>query len=99
MVRTQYGFRHNRSTIHAILDLIMSCFDNINSKKFSTMIFLDIKKAFDSVSQNELLKILDYCGIRGVANLLLKSYLNDRPQYVLIDNHQSSEKIIEYGIP
>ena len=63
------------------------------------MIFLDIKKAFDSVSQNELLKILDYCGIRGVANLLLKSYLNDRPQYVLIDNHQSSEKIIEYGIP
>ena len=31
--------------------------------------------------------------------MLLKSYLNDRKQYVLIDNQKSSEKIIEYGIP
>ena len=39
------------------------------------MIFLNnIKKAFDSVSHNKLLKKLDYYGIRGVANLLLKSY-------------------------
>ena len=98
IVPTQYGFRHNRSTIHAILDLITSCLDNINNKKFSTMIFLNIKKAFDFVSHNKLLKKLDYYGIRGVANLL-KSYLNDRKQYVLIDNQKSSEKIIEYGIP
>ena len=99
IVPSQYGFRHNRSTIHAILDLITSCLDNINKKKFSTMIFLDIKKAFDSVSHNKLLKKHDYYGICGVANLLLKSYLNDRKQYVLIDNQKSSEKIIEYGIP
>ena len=33
IVTTQYGFRHNRSTIHPILDLITSCFDNINNKK------------------------------------------------------------------
>ena len=63
------------------------------------LLFLDIKKAFDSASHNKLLKKLDYYGIRGVANLLLKSYLNDRKQYVLIDNLKSSEKIIEYGIP
>ena len=99
IVPTQYGFRHNRSIIHAILDLITSCLDNIHNKKFSTMIFLDIKKAFDSVSHNKLLKKLDYYGIRGVANLLLKSYLNDRKQYELIDNQKSSEKIIECGIP
>ena len=99
IVPTQYGFRHNRSTIHAILDLITSFLDNINNKKFSTMIFLDIKKAFDSGSHNKLFKKLDYYGIRGVANLLLKSYLNDRKQYVLIDNQKSCEKIIEYGIP
>ena len=63
------------------------------------MIFFDIKKAFDSVWHNKLLKIFDYYGIRGVANLLLKSYLNDRKRYVLIDNQKSSETIIEYGIP
>ena len=48
---------------------------------------------------NKLLKKLDYYGIRGVANLLLKSCLNDRKQYVLIDDLKSSEKLIEYGIP
>ena len=63
------------------------------------MIFFDIKKAFDSVSHNKLLKNFDYYGIRGVANLLLKSYLNDRKRYVLIDNQKSSETIIENGIP
>ena len=46
-----------------------------------------------------MLKKLDDYGIRGVANLLLKSYLNDRKQYVLIDNHKSFEKNIEHGIP
>ena len=51
------------------------------------------------MSHNKLLEKLDYYGIRGVANLLLKSYLNDRKQYVLIDNQKSSEKIIKFGIP
>ena len=56
IVTTQYGFRHNRSTIHPILDLITSCFDNINNKKYSTLLFLDIKKVFDSVSHKKLIK-------------------------------------------
>ena len=47
---TQYGFKHNRSTIHAMLDLITTCYDNLNCKKFSALIFLDTQKAFDSVS-------------------------------------------------
>ena len=80
IVPTQYGFGHNPSTIHAILDLITSRLNYTNNKKFSTIIFLDIKKAFDSVSHKILLKKLDYYGIRGVANLLLESYLNDRKQ-------------------
>ena len=42
IVPTQYGFRHNRSTIHAMLDLITTCYDNLNCKKFSALIFLDI---------------------------------------------------------
>ena len=60
---------------------------------------MDIKKRFNSVSHNKLLKKLDYYGIRGVANLLLQSYSNDRKQNVLNDNHPSFEKLIEYGFP
>ena len=56
IVATQYGFRHNRSTIHPISDLITSCFDNISNKKYSTLLFLDIRKAFDSVSHKKLIR-------------------------------------------
>ena len=83
---TQYDLRHNRSTIHAMLDLITTCYDNLNRKKFSALIFLDIQKAFDLVSHQKLLKKLEYYGIRGVANSLICSYLRNRKQYVTIYN-------------
>ena len=99
IVSSQYGFRHNRSTTHPILDLITSCFDNINSKQYTTLLFLDIRKAFDSVPHNKLIKKLQHYGIRGVADSLLKSYLNDRKQFVSIANTNSSDKVIDYGVP
>ena len=56
---TQFGFRHKHSTIHPILDLITECYQNIDDKRFSTIIFLDIKKAFDSVCHIKLIKNLN----------------------------------------
>ena len=96
---TQFGFRHNHSTLHPILDILTDCLDNIQKKNFSTLIFLDIKKAFDSVCRKKLIKKLDFYGIRGVANDLLQSYLNNRLQYVSIGNANSNLEKIEYGVP
>ena len=99
IVPTLYGFKHNRSTIHTMLDLITTCCDNLNCKTFSAAIFLDIQKAFDSVSHQKLVKMLEYYGIRGVANSLICSYLRNRKQYVSIYHKTSSEKLVEHGIP
>ena len=99
IVPTQYDFRHNRSTIHAVLDLITTFHDNLNCKKFSALIFLDIPKASDSVSHQKLVKKLEYYGIRGVANSLFCSYFRSRKQYASIYNKRSSEKLIKYGTP
>ena len=99
IVPTQYGFRHNRSSIHAMLDPITTCYDNLNCKNFSALIFRDIQKAFDSVSHQKLLKKLEYYGIRGVANSLICSYLRNRKQSVSIYYKKSSEKLVKYGIP
>ena len=55
LVPTQYGCRHKHCTIHPILDLITSCHDNIQNKDISSLLFLDIKKAFNSVSHSILL--------------------------------------------
>ena len=63
-----------------------------------TLIFLDIKNAFDSVCHIKLIKILEYYGIRGVANKLLELYLRDKIQYVAITNTNSKFEHIKYGV-
>ena len=50
----QFRFRREHSTLHAMLDLVTACFDNINNKLFSSLIFVDIKKAFDCVSHKKI---------------------------------------------
>ena len=81
------------------MDIIANYYDCIQGKKFVNLIFLDIKKAFDSVSHYKLLKKLEHYGIRGVANQLLQSYLSERKQFVSINNVSSSLKSINFGVP
>ena len=52
---TQYEFHKTYSTIHPILDIVTESYDSMNDKKYSSLIFLDIKKAFDSVCHEKLL--------------------------------------------
>ena len=61
--------------------------------------FLDIKKVFDSVSHEKLIKKLDHYGIRGIANCMLSLYLEYREQYVSFNNINSSTEKIECGVP
>ena len=62
-------------------------------------VFLDLKKAFDTVSHDILLKKLHAYGIRGNALKLLKSYLTDRKQYVIYDGLRSDTKPVQCGVP
>ena len=50
------------------------------NKKTTCAIFLDLKKAFDTVNRCSLLKKLEKYGIRGLPLQLLKSYLSNRTQ-------------------
>ena len=84
LVPTQCGFRHKRCTIYPILDLITSCHDNIQSKDISALLFLDIKIAFDSVLHSILLQKLEHYGVRGIANSLMKTYLEKRSNRFLL---------------
>ena len=97
LLPTQCRFRANHSTIHALLDVIMS-YDNINNSKFTALVLLDLRKAFDTVNHNILLNKLEQYGIRGVAHKFFLSFLSNRCQYVSLDNKQSTCKKITCGV-
>ena len=52
---TQYGFRANYSTIHAILDITSTCHDNIENKLFTGLVLLNFATAFDAVDHCRVL--------------------------------------------
>lgn len=62
-------------------------------------IFLDFRKAFDTIQHDILLKKLSNCGIRGTALLLIQDYLMNRYQYVSVNNMNSNKLIIHHGVP
>ena len=95
--KNQFGFRSRRSTVDAIAKMSEKIrFANTNA---CCAIFLDLKKAFDTIDHQILLRKLDSIGIRGVANEWFRSYLTDRRQYVEINNVSSSQRTIKYGVP
>ena len=95
----QFGFRQGHSTIHALTSLTEQIRKGLDSNKYVGGVFIDLQKAFDTVDHKVLLGKLEHYGIRGVANDLFKSYLNNRRQFVSIKGFNSEEKVMEYGVP
>ena len=62
-------------------------------------VYLDLKKAFDTVDHDILLRKLYKYGIRGNVWHLIKSYLYNRSQYVSYNTQNSSTKSIQWGVP
>ena len=96
---TQYGFRKKHTTTQAVLDVITHIYDNIYSNNHSSVLTLDLKKAFDTVNHNILLHKLEHHGIRGLGNKLLRSCLSNRSQAVSVNGKMSSFKPITCGVP
>ena len=95
----QFGFRPRISTADALLKFIDFQYNVLNDKKYSCNIFIDFRKAFDTVDHSILLRKLDAYGVRGSAHKLLTNYLSNRRHYVSIENTSSNEHTTNMGIP
>ena len=62
-------------------------------------IFLDLKKAFDTVDHDLLLAKLAAYGIVGGPHQWFSSYLTRREQYCQKGGQRSSRKVVKHGIP
>ena len=88
---SQYGFRHGHSTEHAILDIVNAIQSNMDKGSFSCGVFIDLKKAFDTVDHNILLKKLDFYGFRGMIQDWFESYLRERTQVTKVGQNTSNK--------
>ena len=95
----QYGFRNNSTTCHALLDLHEQLTKSIDDKLCKIGVFIDLKKAFDTIDPSLLLQKLNRYGIRGIANSWVSSYLKERSQYVFYNNENSDAMNICCGVP
>ena len=95
----QFGFKQNSSTSLAVRELNNNIVENLNEQKNTCAIFLDLKKAFDTVNHQILLQKLENYGIQGLPLQLLKSYLCDRFQYTVVNNTMSKMSNITCGMP
>ena len=98
----QYGFRSQHSTELAavkLVDYIIKEMDCNKKVKTPVALFLDLSKAFDTLTFDILLAKLKHYGVHGKSLALIKNYLTNRSQYVQFENQESCIMEIKTGIP
>ena len=95
----QYGFRKAYSTVLALIEITDYIKRLLDERNYVISIFIDFKKAFDTVDHEILLYKLECYGIRGLANDFFRSYLTNRRQYTVINGVNSELRTVSCGVP
>ena len=66
---------------------------------FNLVVLIDLKKAFDTVDHQILLRKLELYGVKDQALSLLNLYLSNRSQKCHMNGFLSSERMIRCGVP
>ena len=95
----QFGFRE-RGTVDAVSSLV----ELIRSSKHSYTehtfcIFLDLRKAFDTIDRKILRQKCKMYGLRGPVYTILESYLKNKKQFVQSGQRKSQMTEVKYGVP
>ena len=95
----QFGFRKFYSTAYSLIEITEKVKNTIDDGKYGCGIFIDLKKAFDTVNHNILLTKLEHYGIRGNILKWFESYLSSRKQYVFYNGVSSDVASFTCGVP
>ena len=99
LINTQFGFRKKLSTEMATIKLVDWVNTSFEAGLIPAALFLDLKKAFDTIDHKQLLLELEKIGVTGKSLSWFESYLSDRKQVVVNGCFTSEASTITCGVP
>ena len=97
---SQSAYRPHHSTETALLKITNDILLALDSGNVSLLTLLDLSAAFDTIDHCILLNRLQHMyGISGTALSWFSSYLTNRTQSVIVDDHVSQVSSLSYGVP
>ena len=97
--KQQHGFTQKRSCMTNLLETLEDWTSEVDQGNSVDCVFLDFRKAFDSVPHRRLVKKLQSYGIRGNLLAWIQDFLSNRWQKVVIRNGESAWGHVTSGVP
>ena len=95
----QSGFRPLHSTLTTLLDITDKCYTNMDNGLINAILFVDLKKAFDTIDHDILVNKLSCYGFKNKTVNPFRNYLTERTQITFVNNVPSDTCNITYGVP
>lgn len=98
LYENQSGFRDDHSCETALNSVILKWKHDIEKGMVVLKVFLDFKRAFETIDRKILIQKLHRMGVREIELKWFKSYLSNRTQRVKVEDCLSEANLVELGI-
>ena len=95
----QFGFRRNRSTSSAVVYFTDIVRKSMDKGQLTGALFIDLRKAFDTVDHSTLISKLPLYGIENAEQRWIQNYLTQRSQIACYEGELSKEEKITLEFP
>ena len=104
LVNDQYGFREKLSNETATNTLLNNVLSSLDKKNPARGLFCDLQKVFDCINHEILLAKMEFYWISGIANKLMRSYLENKYQRISMKDSKPNKlsskwEHVKHGIP
>ena len=97
--KSQLGFMARRSCFTNLLCFFEKLYESIDNGEALDTIYLDFRKAFDTVPHGRLLRQIKKCGVDGLLLSWLENWLLGRKQRVSVGGEYSDWSEVTSGVP
>ena len=99
ITKHQHGFIKNHSTVSNLLESINDWNLSLSRRNSVDIVYIDFKRAFDSISHRKLIHKLAGYGIQGNLLLWITAFLDSRSQSVRVGSALSPPSLVISGVP